>query len=204
MIYYHLFKVDRVIGKKNFIWCFGSTVYYEGKLRQYCRIQSETFVTIDAKFKDLGSNDKWWYTSANGSLSHNNDETTFEFTGSSSYCITYPYLVDTLPSGWADKEEAMRWITTDVAIEFDLITANSNQITVRFNNGSANKDIHSANLSNVNHIKIELKDGYVYWYLNGAVQPNPTAYSYSKTSFAFYTDPTKNLLTFKNFVIYPI
>lgn len=98
----------------------------------------------------------------------------------------------------------MRWITTDVAIEFDPITVNSNFISIRLNDGTANKDISSANLSNVNHIKIELKDGYVYWYLDGAVQPNPTAYSYSKTSFAFNTNPERNILTFKNFVIYPI
>ena len=167
-------------------------------------IQSETYAIIDGKFKDLGTNNKWWYTSVNGSLSHNNDETTFEYTGSSSYCLTHPYLVDTLPSGWADKEEAMRWITTDVAIEFDLITANSNKIIIRLHNGTANKDISLVNLSNVNHIKIELKNGYVYLHLDGAVQPNPTAYSYSKTSFSFRTDSTQNLLTFKNFVIYPI
>ena len=167
-------------------------------------LQSEPYQVLDTKFKDLGSNNKWWYTSANGSLSHNNDETTLEFTGSSSYCRTYPYLVDTLPSSWADKEEAMRWITTDVAIEFDLITVNGSQISIRFDTGNGTKDINSPNLSNVNHIKIELKNGYVYWYLDGAVQPNPTAFTYSKTSVSFYTDPTKNLLTFKNFVIYPI
>lgn len=30
-----------------FYWYFGSTVYYDGKLRQYCRIQSEIFAITD-------------------------------------------------------------------------------------------------------------------------------------------------------------
>jgi len=47
--------------KSLFYWCFGSTVYYEGKLRQYCIFQSETYETLDCLFYDDGINvnPKW-------------------------------------------------------------------------------------------------------------------------------------------------
>ena len=56
--------MDRVIGKKIlFYWCFGSTVYYEGKLQQYFMFQSEIYGVIDGKL--LVANDSFSGSSGN-------------------------------------------------------------------------------------------------------------------------------------------
>ena len=56
-----------------FFWCFGSTVYYDGKLQQYCRIQSETYSVTDCIYFDDMSSDttsRYYYNPTNCSMTY--------------------------------------------------------------------------------------------------------------------------------------
>ena len=71
-----------------FYWCFGSTVYYEGKLRQYCIFQSETYGVLDFIFMDYksdGTHNTNYYKSNNATVTSSDGEITVYATATGMY-----------------------------------------------------------------------------------------------------------------------
>ena len=182
MIYYHLLKVDRVIGKKILfgVW-------------QYCIFQSERFITYDtlAYFDGVVNNH---FTNATETIVDDGIR-----------------LTSTYTNNIFQKNGTQLFIPTDnsFCIEFDVI--NNNQWVLYFfkSENARYKQIGGILpvTSTYKHIKYVYNNGTVEWFIDGVSQGTTSDVSITDVDYIGFgfVDWQEDLnCTVKNLKVYPI
>lgn len=159
----------------------------------------ETYEVKDGLFKDTSTtpNNKWWSTATTGFITHNANGITFNNTGTG-YSRMHPYTVETFPSTWSEREQAVKFIDTPFIVEFDVKSiSNTNAIIL-----DTNSTLYNNNVSPNDHVKLVCDGSTGKVYIND-VEVNSKSFTFTNSWFAFRITSTVEL-TIDNFIIYPI
>lgn len=165
----------------------------------YSTLLQETYEVKDGLFIDTSTtpNNKWWSTATTGSITHNANGITFNNVGTG-YSRMHPYIVETFPSTWSEKEEAVKFMDTPFIVEFNVKSiSNTNAITL-----DTNSTLYSNDVSPNDHVKLVCDGSTGKVYIND-VEVNSKSFTFTNSWFAFRITSTVEL-KIDNFVIYPV